>query len=69
MFDAEVFAIYKALGTIEQSEQGRRYTIPVETTSAITRVRDDDKGPGQPFAMAAIEVYSRITSNDNNITI
>ena len=69
VFDAEVFDIYQALQTIEQrNERGRQYTVFVDSTSASTRVRDDDLGPGQRFAVAAIEVC-RITSNDNSVTI
>ena len=48
VFDAEVFAIYQALRAIEQrQERGRSYTIFVDSTSAIDRVRDDELGPGQ----------------------
>ena len=70
MFDAEVFAVYRALSVIEQrQERERRYTIFVDSTSAITRVGDDSLGPGQRFAVAAIEVCSRIITNDNSVTI
>ena len=41
VFDAEVFAIWQALRALEQrKESGRRYTVFVDSTSAITRVRD-----------------------------
>ena len=70
VFDDKVFAIYQALRTIEQrNERGRQYTVFFDSTSAITRVRDDDLGPGQRFAVAAIEVCARITANDNSVTI
>ena len=70
VFDAEVFAVYRALSVIDQrQEQGRRYTIFVDSTSAISRVRDDSLGPGQRFAVAAIEVCKRITARDNSVTI
>ena len=37
VFDAEVFAIYQALGAIEQrNERGRQYTVFFDSTSAIT---------------------------------
>ena len=69
-FDAEVFAIYQALRTIEQrQERGHGYTVFVDSTSAIGRVRDDELGPGQRFAVAAIEVCSRIVANGNSVTI
>ena len=70
MFDAEVFAVHRALGVIDQrQEQGRRYTIFVTSTSAISRVRDDSLGPGQRFAVAAIEICTRITARDNSVTV
>ena len=69
-FDAEVFAVYRALSVIEQrQERERQYTIFVDSTSAITRVGDDSLGPGQRFAVAAIEVCSRIINKDNSVTI
>ena len=70
VFDAEVFAVYRALRVIEQGrERGRHHTIFVDSTSAITRVRDGGLGPGQRFAVAAIEVCSRAIANDNSVTI
>ena len=47
----------------------RRYTVLVDSNLAIDRVRDDELGPGQRFAAAAIEVCSRIITNDNSVTI
>ena len=32
-------------------------------------MRDDSLGPGQRFAVAAIEVCTRITARDNSVTI
>ena len=59
VFDAEVFAVWQALRALEQrSESGRDHTIFVDSTSAITRVRDDARGPGQRFGVATIEVES-----------
>ena len=56
-FDAEAFSVWQALGSLEQrSERDREHTIFVDSTSAITRVRDDARGPGQRFGIAAIEV-------------
>ena len=60
VFDGEVFAIWQALLALERrNESGRRYTIFVDSTAAITRVRDDARSPGQRFGVAAIEVESR----------
>lgn len=48
VFDAEVYAIYQALSTMGQrQESGRRYTLFVDSTLAIARIRSDDTGPGQ----------------------
>ena len=42
VFDAEVHAIYQALEVLDRrQESGRRYTIFVDSTSAIDRVRSD----------------------------
>ena len=66
---AEVFAVWQALCILEQrKESGRSYTIFVDSTSAITRVRDDARGPGQPFGVAAIEVGSRLAAAGNEVT-
>ena len=70
VFDAEVFAVYRALDVIDQrQETGRRYTVFVDSMSATNRVRDDSLGPGQRFAVAAIEVATRITTRDNSVTV
>ena len=70
VFDAEVFAVWQALRALEQrSERNREYTIFVDSTSAITRVRDDARGPGQRFGVAAIEVETRLAAAGNRVTI
>ena len=59
VFDAEVFAIYRALHVLAQrQESGRRYTIFVYSTAAIDRIRSDATGPGQRFAVASMEGLS-----------
>ena len=69
MFDAEVYAIYQALSIMDQrQESGRRYTLFVDPTSAISRIRSDI-GPGQPFAIASIEVATWILARDNEVTV
>ena len=66
VFDAEVFAIFQALLWLDQrQESGRRYTLFAGSTAAIERVRPDCIGPGQRFAIAAIEVCDRILTRDN----
>ena len=70
VFDAEVFAVWQALYVLEQrKESGRSYIIFVDSTSAITRVRDDARGPGQRFGVAAIEVGSHLAAAGNEVTI
>ena len=67
VFDAEAFAVYRALSVIEQrQERERENTILVDSTSVVTRVGDESLGP---VAVAAIEVCSRIITNDNSVTI
>ena len=69
-FDAEVYAIYQALSIMGQrQESGRSYTLFVDSTSAISRIRSDVIGPGQRFAVASIEVATRILARDNGITV
>ena len=40
----------------------------MDSTSAITRVRDDARDPGQRFGIATIEVETRLASAGNRIT-
>ena len=69
-FDAEVFAIYQALLWVERHQAtGGRFTIFADSTATIGRVRTDALGPGQRFAVAAIEVCDRILAGGNQVTI
>ena len=52
-----------------QQSRGRGCTVFVDSTSAIDRVRTDSIGPGQRFAVAAIESCSQIMSRANIVTI
>ena len=54
VFDAKTFAIYQALD--RRRESGHRYAVFVDLTAAIDRARTDALGPGQHFAIAAMEV-------------
>ena len=70
IFDAEVFAVWQALRALEErNERDCEYTIFVDSTSAITRVRDDAWGPRQRFGVAAIEVETRLGAAGNRVTI
>ena len=69
VFDAEVYAISQVLEVLDRrQESGRRYTIFVDSTSAIDRARSDSIGPGQSFAIAAIEWCSRAIARSNEAT-
>ena len=59
----------QGVGAEERTWHGREYTIFVDSTSAITRVRDDARGPGQRFGVAAIEVETRLAAAGNRLTI
>ena len=48
---------------------GHQYTIFVDSTVAIDRIRTDAIGPGQRFAVAIMEVCSCILRRDNGITV
>jgi hypothetical protein len=62
--------VWQALRALEQrNEHGRESTIFVDSTSAITRVREDARGPGQRFGVAAIEVETRLAAAGNRVTI
>ena len=62
--------MWQALRALEQRyERDREYTIFVDSTSASTRVRDDARGLGQRFGVAAIEVETRLAAAGNRVTI
>ena len=70
MFYAETFAIYQALRVLDRrQESGHRYTVFVDTTAAIDRVRTDALGPGQRFAIPAMEDCDRALARENELTI
>ena len=63
-------AIYQALGIMDQRQENRRlYTLSVDPTSAISRIRSDDIRPGQCFSVASIEVAPGILARDNEIRV
>ena len=41
----------------------------MDSTAAIERVRADTTGPGQRFAIAAMEVCPRLLARENEVTI
>ena len=52
-----------------RQESGHRYTVFVDSTTAIDRVRTDILGPGQHFAITAMEVCGRVLARDNDVII
>lgn len=67
---AEVYAISQALSIIDQrQESGHRYTIFVNSAAAIDRIRSGSTGPGQRFAIAAIETCTRVPARDDEVSI
>ena len=69
VFDPEVFSVWQALRALEQRSEGdSESTIFVDSTSAITRVRDDTRSPGQRFGVAAIEFEKRRAAAGNRDT-
>ena len=70
VFGAEVYAIYRALDIVDQKQENRhRYTISVDSASAIERIRTDSIRPGQRFAAATTEVCTRIQAREDKATI
>lgn len=70
VFDAKVFAIYRALKWIDDRQgRGKRYIIFSDSTAAIARIRSDEIGPGQRFTIAAMEACDRILTRDNHVTV
>ena len=55
VFDAEVFAILRAVRLLnERGESGRGYTIFSDPQAAISRIQHDRCGPAQSLAKAVI---------------
>ena len=70
VFDAEVFAVWQALRALEQrNERDRKYTISLDSTSDITRVREEARGPGKCLGVAATEVGTRLAAAGNRVTV
>ena len=70
VFNAESYAIYQALRILDQrQESDHRYTVFVDSTATIDRVKTDATGPGQRFAVASMEVCTWILARDNDVTI
>ena len=65
-----MFAIHQARRVLEARRQvGRWYTIFVDSTAAIDRMRPDEPGPGQAFAVATIGLADEIHSRGSSVVI
>ena len=70
VFDAETFAIYQALRILDRrQESGHQCMVFVDSTATNDWVRTNTPGPGQRFAIAAMEVWDRVLAHDNEVTI
>ena len=67
VFDAELFAICRAVRVLEaRGQEGRRYIFS-DSQAAIRRALNDSLGPGQQWARAIIEVVERVVARNNHI--
>ena len=59
----QLYTLYQAPKILDdRNDQGEDYTILSDSTAAIAQARSDNTGTGQPFAIATIEVCSRLAS-------
>lgn len=70
VFGAKVHATYHALSIMDQrQENSQQYTSFVDPTAAVGSIRTDSIGPGQRFAMAAIEACTRLLERGSVVAI
>ena len=70
MFDAELYTLYRATKILEErGEEGQNCIIWTNSTAALNRAASDEMGPGQRFALALMEVHSRLASRWNALTL
>lgn len=70
VFDAELYTLYQAVEIFDEpKERDQSYTILSDSTAAIESSRSDEMGSGQRFAVAIIEVCSRLTSWGNALRL
>lgn len=68
VFGAEAFAIYQAVGLFDaRLKANQKYSVFLDSQSAIRRVMTDAVGPGQQGARAAKEVCSRLMTGQNKV--
>ena len=70
VFDAEIFAIGRALEVLnEREEEGREYTIFSDSQAALSRILHDRTGPGQALAIRAITTAREVTGRGNTLSL
>ena len=70
VFDAEVWAICRALETLNsRNEENTSYTVFSDAQAAISRVLHDQVGPGQTLAIRAITTATSILERGNTIAL
>lgn len=63
MFDAELYALYRASKILEErGEESQNCIIWTNSAAALNRTASDEMGPGQRFALALMEVHSRLAN-------
>ena len=70
VFDAEVCTIYRDLGILDRRQESvHRYALFIDSAAAVGWIGSGSIGPGQRFAIAAMEVCDRVLSRDNEVAI
>ena len=70
VFGAEAFATYQALRTFEEGgESGRSFTVFSDSQSAIRRVLTNALIPGKQWAIAIIEVGTRLVDRGSGVAL
>ena len=69
-FDAEVFAVLKAVRLLnEREEEGESYVISSDSQAAVARVRHDRTGPARALAKAVIRTVHELRERGCSLTI
>ena len=70
VFDAEVFAILRAVRLLdERDEGGREYIIFSDAQAAVMRIYHDRCGPAQALAKAVIATVDDLYDRGNTLTV
>ena len=65
-FGVDLYALVQVLKIFEQiGETGREYAIFSASEAAPRQIQTDERGPGQRYAVEAIEVAGRLLLNNH----